>query len=352
MHSTTKPWRVGICGCGSSIDLYEGIQHNHEAFQLVAAADVHIERAQKAARQWGSVNYYDNVTRMLDHERPDLLIVATPPDNHLETAKEAAARGVHLLIQKPLACSIAEGKKIIDACAQNRCGLKVSFARRYYPAFQKAFELIKALGQGLLIRCTWTSTSGWKDRPNKRWKKDRKTRGGVLVDLGSHVIDLSRWWLGEAAGCRLAMAVVKGELDNIAEFIMNHKNGGITQGSLSNVAFTEKEVYEYIGTEGGLVLERTGSGYPGSWSLTRYRHDALTEQWSFSANTGSSDPETNPFIMEMVEFISQLQQDRILIDPYDLGYKTLELTSVLYKSSTQRDAMNLDGFSIDDFFEV
>ena len=352
MHSTTKPWRVGVCGCGSSIDLYEGIQHHHESFQFVAAADLHIERAQKAARQWGRDNYYDDVTQMLDQEKPDLLIIATPPDNHLETAVEAAARGVHLLIQKPLACSVAEGEKIIDSCEKNHCGLKVSFARRYYPAFQKAYELINDSGQGLLLRCTWNSTSGWKDRPNKQWKKERKTRGGVLVDLGSHVIDLSRWWMGEPAGCRLAMSVVKGELDNIAEFIVNHKGGGITRGSLSNVAFAENEAYEYIGTGGGLVLERTCGGYPGSWNLTRYRHDAPTEQWSFGASTCPSDPDTNPFILEMVDYISQLQQDRILIDPFDLGYKTLELTSVLYKSSTQRDSMDLDDFSIDGFFKV
>jgi len=350
MRSKMKPLRVGVCGCGASIDLYKGIQHHHESFQLVSTADLHIERAQKAARLWGGINAYDDVTQMLDHEKLDLLIIATPPDNHLELALEAATKRVHLLIQKPLACSVAEGEKIINSCKSNKCGLKVSYARRYYPAFQKAYELIKSSGRGLLFRCTWYSTSGWKDRPNKQWKKNRKTRGGVLVDLGSHVIDLARWWMGEAIGCRLAMSVVSGELDNIAEFILNHKNRTISQGSLSNVAYTSKESYEYIGSEGGFVLERTGDGYPGAWSLTRLQHGGSAEHWSFGTDDDPS--EKNPFIQEMIDFISELQNDRILIDPLNLGYKTLELTSLLYKSSTDRTEMSLDGFSINDFFKI
>ena len=352
MSSKVKPYRVGICGCGSSVDLYKGIHHRHASFKLVSTADLHIERAEKAARQWEGVNAYGNATQMLDREKPDLLIIATPPANHLELALEAASRGIHLLIQKPIACTVAEAEQIIDCCRTNHCGLKVSFARRYYPAFQKAYEQINTLGRNLLLRCTWNSTSGWKDRPNKQWKKSRETRGGVLVDLGSHVIDLARWWMGEAIGCRLAMSIVKGELDNIAEFIMNHDNGSITRGSLSNVAYIGKESYEYIGSDGGLRLECTGGSYPGSWRLTRYRHDAPPKHWSFNSNATPANPGPNPFILEMVDFISQLQKDPDLMDQSSMGYKALVLTSLLYQSSTVKDKMDLDDFSIDKFFEL
>lgn len=233
--------RIALCGCGSSLAMYDGLQVPNDRYKVIAVADIHDDKVQKAGTQLGVKTVYNDPVKMLSIEKPNIVIIATPPATHADLAIEAAKRHINILIQKPLSCTVEEGRKIIDCCHANNVCLKVSFVRRYYPAFIKANKVRKDMGQPLHFRANWCSSSGRKTRTSKQWKEDINTLGGVLVDLGSHVIDLSRWLLGEVTNKYLFMSIVKGDLDNIASFILQHASGATTTCSLSNFDYSNKE---------------------------------------------------------------------------------------------------------------
>jgi predicted dehydrogenase len=324
--------------------MYEGIQLPNTEYQLAAVADIHSERNQTARDKWGITMTYTDPIEMFKNEDLDLVIIATPPSTHMGLALEAAKRHLHVLVQKPLARTVEEGQLMINCCRKNRVGLRVSFVRRYYPAFTKAYGLIEELGQGLLLRTFWYSSSGRKKRESKLWKEDIDTLGGVLVDLGSHVIDIARWWMGEVIDGHLSISVVKGELDNIASFLLRHESGCTTICSLSNADYQSKEIYEYVATSGGFILERKIEGYPGDWLLRVWKSDDSPKEILFE------QPQENPFLVELSDYIHDLENGQLIIDRWNLGYDTLRMTTLLYQSSIQSGDMRLKEISLKDIF--
>lgn len=344
MVTKSRIWRIGICGCGSSLSMYDGIQLPNAKYQLSAVADIHAERNQKAREKWGITRTYTDPIEMFEKENLNLVVIVTPPASHMELALEAAQRQIHVLVQKPLARTVEEGQLMINCCRENGVGLRVSFVRRYYPPFMKAHSLIEVLGQGLLLRTIWCSSSGRKKRESKLWKEDIDTLGGVLVDIGSHVIDIARWWLGEVIDGHLDISIVKGDLDNIASFLLRHESGCTTICSLSNVDYQSKEIYEYVATSGGFILEKTKEGYPGDWMLRMWKNEDFPREVLFE------QPQENPFLVELLDFINDLENGQSIIDRWNLGYDTLKMTTALYQSSIQSGDMRLKEISLRDIF--
>lgn len=341
-----KSWRIAVCGCGSSLSMYEGIQQAGQIFQLVAVSNPGDTKRQLAMEKWHVTKAYSESEEMFEKENLKLVVIATPPSNHLDLALKAAKRGIHLLIQKPLARSLGEAKQIIDVCQKYKVGLKVSFSRRHTPAFLEAFKLVKNLGEGYLLRITWSSSSGLRPRTSKLWKEKLDTLGGVLVDLGSHVVDVARWWMGEITDGYLAMSVARGDLDNIASFLLKHKSRNNTICSLSNMEYTPKESYEYTASLGGFTLERQSEGYPGAWKLTGWNIENTDPKIQYF-----DSPKTNPFIVEITNFINTLKRGDLTIDQGDLGFNALKTTTSLYRSASNNKKVNLENFSLKEFFQ-
>lgn len=340
-----KPWRVGLVGCGTSLTLYEGIHSPGQAFQLIAVTDPDPYRLESAVKKWGELHCYPTSREMFEKEKLQLVLIATPPEHHLASILEAVKFGAHILIQKPLARTVREADQIIEACRDHKLALKTSFYRRYTPAFQAARQLVDSLGEGLALRARWCSSSGLKIRKDKVWKDSIRTLGGVLVDLGSHVVDIARWWMGEVADGHLAISIVRGETDNISSFLLKHDRGGSTLGYISNVEYNGSEIYEYVATCGGFTLERETEGYPGSWTLRSWRIGESSQRIESFEN-----PERNPFLTEVTDLVLALEQGEISVDAGDLGRRALQITTLLYRSASNKKGSDLEDFSLEDFF--
>jgi predicted dehydrogenase len=342
-----EPWRIGLCGCGSSLSMYDGIQLPRQGFNLVAVADPRPERRQLAIDKWGVSGAYSNPEEMFEKEKPHLVLIATPPSSHFDLIMKAAKFGAHILVQKPLARTLREAKQIIETCHKLKVGLRVSFYRRYTPAFLAAHQLAASLGQGLALRVNWCSSSGLNARADKLWKERVDTLGGVLVDLGSHVIDVARWWMGESLNGHLAISIVRGDLDNIASFLLLHASGASTLCYLSNVERDKIEVYEYVAKYGGFTLLRSDEGYPGAWTLRSWRVGELNQNV-----TNFEPPVRNPFITEMTDFLSAIKRDELSVDLGNLGTDALRVTTGLYRSLNNRCDCDLDELDLYDLFQT
>ncbi len=138
--------------------------------------------------RWGAVHdtgrVYGSIHELLEHGRPDFAVVAVPTDEHLAVARTLAAAGVHMLIEKPLAGTVAEAREIIAACELAAIRAAVGHVERFNPAL---IELRKRTEEGQVGDVFLIGTERCGPFP------DRVKDVGVVKDLATHDLDLVGW---------------------------------------------------------------------------------------------------------------------------------------------------------------
>jgi len=188
-------FKIGIIGCG--LIGQKRAKALGSRGLLVACADVNEARAKEMAGN-SDVKLFSNYRDLLAAEEIDIFIVATLHDSLAEITLAAIEAGKHVLVEKPAARNTTELKPVIAAAEKMGVKVHVGFNHRYHRAFRKARELFKAgvLGELMFIRARYGH--GGRIGYDKEWRaKPELSGGGELVDQGPHLIDLSRWFLGE-----------------------------------------------------------------------------------------------------------------------------------------------------------
>ena len=158
---------------------------------LSAICDLNYELAKEVARKFGIPNVYSNITECISNEHPDIVDVCTPPAAHVSVAVEAIEAGCHVLLEKPMASSLADCDKMIDAAKKNNVKLSVVHNQRFYPPVLEAEKLVKNGAIGELIGMRILSLTPQKEYllHEKHWV--HKLPGGIIGETGPHVIYLS-----------------------------------------------------------------------------------------------------------------------------------------------------------------
>lgn len=198
---TKRPLRIGIAGCGA-------ISRNHvEAFralggvEIAGVCDIDLTRARDAAAAWGIPAAVNTVGELLALDL-DVLSVCTPHPTHEEVVLQAAAAGVNVLCEKPIAIEPASAERMVQACEEAGVQLGVLFQRRFWPAAQRIRAAIDdgTLGRPVMGQCSvmlhrdpeYYSRDAWRGT----WANDG---GGVLMTQAIHYIDLLQWFMGDVA---------------------------------------------------------------------------------------------------------------------------------------------------------
>ncbi len=256
--------KVGIIGFGfmgkthtygyKTIPLYYG--KLPFKIRLIGVCDAMLPVAQWAKEDLGFEFATNDPNDILLNENINTVDVCTPNIYHKEIVLNALKAGKNVYCDKPLAVSYEETKEIIetlDKCNADKCNIVTQMALQYrfFPATLRAKELIEQgkIGKIMTFRACYLH-SGSVD-PNKPigWKQDKKLGGGgVLFDLGSHILDLMYYLLGEYSSIFAETKIIypkrpdsKGnmvdiEADDAAFMIVKMKNGGIGTIEASKVA--------------------------------------------------------------------------------------------------------------------
>lgn len=198
-----KTSRLAVAGLGSFTQrvLLPGLLACEQA-QVVAAFTQSRQRAAEMQAHYPDLPIYTDYTQMLDASRPSIVLVGTPNAAHVPMTLEAAQRGCHVICEKPLAPTLPGAEAMAAAVQQARVRTAVNFTFRSIGAARYAQHL---LAEGHVGRISHVALLYMQDirhgadRP-KMWRMDAEVAGaGALGDVGSHAIDLVRWWCGEFA---------------------------------------------------------------------------------------------------------------------------------------------------------
>jgi myo-inositol 2-dehydrogenase / D-chiro-inositol 1-dehydrogenase len=180
------PCRVLVIGAGFMGSLHARQVAELPNAKLVAVADSDRSRGVSLAQKCGT-NWFPDYRQALDKTRPDAVIIATPEDHHLDPCLDAFASGAHVLVEKPLASTVAEAQQMAAASEQSGRSLMVGFILRFEVAYAKIKEAVASENLGTLVQIYC--------RRNATISEARRLAGrtSVLKYLGVHDLDLMMW---------------------------------------------------------------------------------------------------------------------------------------------------------------
>jgi predicted dehydrogenase len=195
------PIRWGILGCGDVCEVKSGpgFQRAHGS-ALVAVMRRQGHLAADFARRHGVPRWYDDARALVHDPEVDAIYVATPPGAHVEGVALAAAAGKPVYVEKPMARHTAECDAMLAACAAAGQKLFVAYYRRALPRFLRVREILTSGVLGPLTQVSYrfaTPLPANADPAQGGWRLAAATSGGgLLLDLGSHVLDLIDFFTG------------------------------------------------------------------------------------------------------------------------------------------------------------
>jgi predicted dehydrogenase len=236
--------RVAVVGCGDisaiHLDAILEATSGDGGVKPVGVCDVDEGRRAAAAGRAGCPGFGD-LTAMLDTVAPDVVHVCTPHHRHADLAAECLARDVSVLLEKPLAHTLADGEWLVRAAEDTRAVLGVCFQNRYNDTVRLLREMLDsgALGPVLGARAsvTWFRDAAYYGR--RDWRGRWSTAGGgVLMNQAIHTLDLLQWFLGPVTEVRGTVATLALpdviEVEDTAALRMQHRttDGGTVSSVL------------------------------------------------------------------------------------------------------------------------
>ena len=188
--------RLAVIGCGKvSERLHLPVADAFPGVELRALVDRDTDRARSLAQAYGVPDVYGDVGELAG--RVDAAIVAVPHHLHVDIACEMLRHGVHVLVEKPMALDVAGCDAMIAAATESGATLAVGLVRRFYEASRLVEELLEdgVIGPVTGFDAREGAVFNWQVATDATFRKEMG--GGVLSDIGTHVLDLLLWWLGE-----------------------------------------------------------------------------------------------------------------------------------------------------------
>lgn len=320
---------IGIIGCGligqkRAKALGEG--------RLLGCADVNEARAKVLAGN-SDAKVFTDWRELLAVPEVEVVVIATLHDSLAEITLAAVEARKHVLVEKPAARTPAELEPVMRAAERSGVKVHVGFNHRYHRAFRKARELFEAgvLGQLMFIRARYGH--GGRIGYDKEWRaKPELSGGGELIDQGAHLIDLSRWFLGEFTEVQGVAHTYYWDMpvdDNGFMLLKTEKQ----QVAFLHASCTEwKNLFsmEIYGRNAKLEISGLGGSY-GVERLTYYKMlpemgPPETTSWEYPMGDDS-------WAVEMAEFYEDIRLGRHPAAGLRDAYEALKVIEKIYRES-------------------
>lgn len=186
--------KFALVGTGGIAQTYAQAFQQSDCCELVAVADINQDSAKAFAEPFGAKSFSDYQT-LAENTILDAVIIATPPNTHPEIAMFFMRKGIHVLCEKPLCLSVAEAKAMIETAETRNVTFTMATKFRYCEDVVKAKAILASGVLGAIVQFENAFTA--KVDMSKRWNSQKEVSGGgVLIDNGTHSVDIIRYFLG------------------------------------------------------------------------------------------------------------------------------------------------------------
>lgn len=256
-----RQYRVGVIGAGAISQAlhFPGYKKDKRA-RLVAFADPTADRHTEVIEKFGKMAGYTDYREMLANEDLDVVSVATPNAFHARQAVAAFNAGCHVLCEKPIASTLREADQILAAARRAMKKLMIGFSHRMFTGPQKCKELLAqgVIGTPFMIRVRFAHGGPFPGWAKNSWFYNKKlSKGGAMLDMGIHAIDLCHWFMGPVknVSARAVTLIKPIEVDDNALLQLEFAKGAlgyIEVGWTSPPGFSGFEIY---GTKGSIICD-------------------------------------------------------------------------------------------------
>ena len=316
-----KKLRVGFIGAGGiSVGHWQRIHATNRA-EVTALNDPSGESLRRFYAKCPGADrlpVYTDYRDMLRAEPLDAVVVQSPHTVHYAQIRDSLNRGLHVLTEKPMVCTIRDAKALIRQA--ERCGriLMISYQRHFDPQFRYMRDQIQkgAIGEVQYVQAVLSQE--WLRITANTWRQVlAESGGGQLNDSGSHLVDILMWVTGMKV--REVFAIqenFKGEVDINATLSMRFENGALGSLSIIGNAPGWWEDHTIVGGRGAFYL-RQGSGL--------VRQDALGRSRPVRLPRYTNNPDAN--------FVGAILGKETVQTPPECGLRVIEVTEAAWKSA-------------------
>ena len=291
MSESSRTISVGLLAYGAIGDEHNRAIAATPGLHLAAVADTNPERLAAAQVLAPDVTTFTDSTTMLDSGLIELVVISTPPNSHYQWAKESLARGINVILEKPMALTLQECDELMELAAAKNLLLVVYQNRRFDADFVTMKKLIDDGSIGEVF--SYESFVGGYSKPCSYWHSMVDVSGGAIFDWGSHFIDQ-------------ILAIIPGKIDSVtginqkrlwthvtnadhADVSITFANGVRATFTNSDLAAARKPKFYVLGTTGAII----GNWDPAAGSapadlpaiLTIHRADGTSEVITNTAPT-------------------------------------------------------------------
>lgn len=324
---------VGIVGAGlvgkKRAKAMEGLD-----LKLISVADIVKERAKALAEQY-NCSYTADWKNLVKDKSIDIVVVATIHKFLPEISIEAIKNDKHVLIEKPVGRNLKEIEEVMKVAKEKDVKIKVGYNHRFHPAVMMAKKIFDngEIGPLMFIRGRY-GHGGRKDY-QKEWRAFKDTAGGgELLDQGSHLIDLSRFFAGNfssAIGYSKKFFWDMEVEDNCFALLKNNK-GQIASLHASWTQWKNIFSFEIFGKVGQLNIDGLGGSY-GTETLTFYK---MKPEFEIPDKQVFEFPgEDLSWKLELQNFLDAIQKNIPINGTLEDAYEAMRIVEEIYKWSDE-----------------
>jgi predicted dehydrogenase len=353
--------RVGLVGCGKVGSIHAAALRAIPEAEFVAACDAKPDRAGAFAAKY-DVRPFTEITAMIREAGVEAAVIGTPHPLHAEPAIRAAEAGVHILVEKPMAATLADCDAMLAAARTSGVTLGVISQRRLYEPVARMKAAIDAgkIGKpalGVFQMYSWRDPDYYASDPWRgRWDTEG---GGVLVNQSPHQLDILLWLMGPAAEVSGFWANLNHptvEVDDTAVAAIRFRSGGL--GSVITSVSQKPGVYTKVhvhGSNGASVGVETDRGATFIAGVSTIAEPPLTDLWTVPgeehllAQFQAADRERFATVgatvhyhaLQIQDFLRAVREGRPPLVTGADGRAVVELFTAIYRSNHERRVVAL-----------
>lgn len=325
MTGTIKDFRIGIIGCGRISQAYVQAISETPNLTLAAVMDTRPEAAQSTAEAAGC-KAYNQIESLIRDARVDAAIICTPPNTHSSIACDLMDHGLHVLCEKPFAPTIEEAIKMIETAEKRGKILMMASKFRCVEDVIRAKAMIDSgmLGDILFYEnsfCSHVNMHGrWNSAPEI-------AGGGVLIDNGTHSVDIARYLLGpiERVNALEGKRIMNLPVEETATISIQTRDGAMGVIRLSwSINIQQSHYIAIHGSNGAMTI---------GWQDSKYQHNGHPDWISFGVGYNKIDA----FKMQVTNFVDSVKGVASPILTEEDGLASVEVVQAAYRSLQQNN---------------